>query len=81
LVPALVFFVVTNFAVWAFESDYSRSAAGLLACYVAAVPFFRWMLMGDVFYLVVLFGCAALAGVRWTMPSRLQSQPVAARKN
>jgi len=81
LVPALVFFVVTNFAVWVFESDYPRTAAGLLACYTAAVPFFRWMLMGDVFYLVVLFGAAALAGVRWTAPSRLQPQPATAREN
>jgi hypothetical protein len=27
-----------------------------------AVPFFRWMLAGDVFYLAILFGCSALAG-------------------
>lgn len=60
--PATVFFVVTNFAVWAFQSDYEKSLAGLVQCYVAAVPFYRWMLAGDVFYLVVMFGCWAIAG-------------------
>lgn len=79
LVPALVFFLATNFAVWAFESDYPRTAAGLVACYAAAVPFFRWMLVGDVFYLAVLFGSAALAGVRWPVPAKRQPQPVPAR--
>ena len=47
---------------WAFQSDYEKSLAGLTRCYLAAVPFYRWMLAGDGFYLVVLFGCWALAG-------------------
>jgi hypothetical protein len=50
--------------VWAFESDYPKTLAGLYACYLAAVPFFRSMLAGDLFYLAVLFGCAAVAGQR-----------------
>jgi hypothetical protein len=61
LVPATVFYLVTNFAVWAFQSDYEKSLAGLGHCYLAAVPFYRWMLAGDVFYLAVLLGCQALA--------------------
>jgi hypothetical protein len=64
LAPATLFFVMSNFAVWAFQSDYERSLSGLTQCYVAAVPFYRAMLAGDVFYMVVLFGCWALAGVR-----------------
>jgi hypothetical protein len=79
VVPALVFFVVTNFAVWAFESDYAPTLAGLIQCYVAAVPFLRWMLAGDIFYMAVLFGCGALAGISLAAPSRLQPQPIAAR--
>jgi hypothetical protein len=63
LVPAVLFFFVTNFAVWAFQSDYERSLAGLTRCYVAAIPFFRAMVAGDVFYLAVLFSCWALAGL------------------
>jgi hypothetical protein len=64
LVPATLFYLVSNFAVWAFQSDYAKTWAGLVQCYWAAVPFYRWMLSGDVFYLALLFGCAALAGVR-----------------
>ena len=63
VLPATVFFVVTNFAVWAFQSDYEKSLAGLAHCYWAAVPFYRWMLAGDVAYLGVLLACWSLAGV------------------
>lgn len=59
--PATLFWVVTNFAVWAFQSDYPKTLAGLAECYWAAVPFFRWMLAGDLFYLAILLGCLALA--------------------
>lgn len=63
-VPATLFFIVSNFAVWAFQSDYQKSLAGLIECYTAALPFYRWMLVGDLFYMTVLAGCwlAATAG-------------------
>jgi hypothetical protein len=70
-VPATLFYLVTNFAVWAFQSDYATTWHGLVLCYWSAVPFYRWMLSGDVFYFAVLFGCAALAGVRTTAPQPL----------
>ena len=63
LVPAMLFYLVTNFAVWAVQSDYAKTWVGLVECYWAAVPFFRWMLAGDLFYLAVLFTCGALAGL------------------
>jgi hypothetical protein len=61
--PATLFFIVTNFAVWAFENSYEESFAGLMQCYWAAVPFYRWMLAGDLFYMCVLLSCFALAGI------------------
>ena len=76
LVPATLFYLVTNFAVWAFQSDYQKTTSGLVLCYWSAVPFFRWMLSGDVLYLALLFGAAALAGVRTPVP-----QPLPAQKN
>lgn len=63
LLPAMLFWIVSNFAVWAFESDYEKSFAGLMQCYWMAVPFFRSMVAGDIFYLTILVGCAALAGM------------------
>lgn len=62
LLPATLFYIVTNFAVWAFQSNYEKTLAGLGQCYWAAVPFYRWMLAGDLFYLAVLLSCLVLAG-------------------
>ena len=61
----MVFFLSTNFSVWLFQGLYEKTPAGLAACYTAALPFYRPMLAGDVFYAAVLFGAAALAGLRW----------------
>ncbi len=60
-VPATLFFAVTNFAVWAFTPYYQKTLAGLANCYVAGLPFYRWMLAGDLFFLGVLAGCLVLA--------------------
>jgi hypothetical protein len=62
LVPATAFFIVTNFVHWAATSMYDHTWAGLMNCYVAALPFYRTMLVGDLFYLGLLVGCLALAG-------------------
>ncbi|HKC16585.1 MAG TPA: DUF6580 family putative transport protein [Steroidobacteraceae bacterium] len=56
LLSALVFFIITNFGVWAFDSLYPRTLPGLVACYTAAIPFIRNTLLGDVGYTAVLFG-------------------------
>ena len=58
---ALQFFLITNLAVWAIFTTYPKSAAGLIACYVAGLPFFWNTLAGDVLYVVLLFGGYALA--------------------
>ncbi len=60
LASAVLFFVVTNAAVWAWGGLYPKSPAGLAAAYVAAIPFFRNTLVGDTVYTVVLFGGYAL---------------------
>lgn len=62
LTPALIFFVVVNFAVWAFETHYAKTTAGLVECYTAALPFLRRMLVGDLAYTGALFGVAMAAG-------------------
>lgn len=80
-VPAVVFFLTTNFAVWASQSLYPKTAVGLAECYVAALPFFRRMLVGDLAYTGVLFAAAAIAGafslrgyVGQRAPNRLASE-------
>jgi len=61
LLGAIQFFLVTNFAVWAFGLTYPRTSAGLVACYVAGIPFFWNTLSGDALYATLLFGSFALA--------------------
>jgi len=56
LSSSLSFFLVTNFAVWAFSPMYTANAGGLLKCYIAALPFLQNTLCGDLFWGIVLFG-------------------------
>jgi hypothetical protein len=62
---SLIFFLVTNFAVWAFSPLYPANAAGLVKCYIATLPFLRNMIAGDLAWGFVLFGgCWLLQGAR-----------------
>jgi len=74
IVPATTFYLVTNFAVWAFKSSYEPTLAGLAACYAAGLPFYRAMLAGDLFYLGLLLACFAAARV--TAPGRRTADSV-----
>jgi len=58
---SVLFFIVTNFGVWLVSHLYPKTMEGLVNCYVAAIPFFRNTLAGDVVYTMVLFGGFALA--------------------
>jgi hypothetical protein len=62
LAASLLFFLTTNFAVWLQQPElYPRTAAGLLVCYTAAIPFFGPTLAGDLFYVTLMFGAFAFA--------------------
>ncbi|MCH2114495.1 MAG: hypothetical protein MK171_06260 [Pirellulales bacterium] len=61
LAGSLVFFIVTNFGFWLLTSIYPHSLEGLLQCYVRAIPFVRFTILGDFCYSVALFGGFALA--------------------
>jgi hypothetical protein len=68
LAAEVVFFVVSNFANWAFQGTfspgtpalYALTPAGLLECYFMAIPFFEKSLTGMLVYAVALFGGDAL---------------------
>ena len=62
---SILFFLVTNFAVWAAGTLYPLTPGGLDACYVAAIPFFRNTIAGDLGFTALLFGGFALAQKRW----------------
>jgi hypothetical protein len=59
---AVVFFVVTNFADWL--AFYPRTWAGLVTCYLNAIPFFDRTLVSDLLFSAILFGVYAVAEKR-----------------
>ncbi len=62
---ALIFFVITNFAVWAMTPYYPNTFQGLITCYTMAIPFFHTTLLGDLFYSAVFFGGFYFVQVRY----------------
>ena len=57
---SVLFFVITNFGTWAMQDLYPKTPAGLLACYTAAIPFFRNTVFGDLAFAALLFGAGYL---------------------
>ncbi|HSR18620.1 MAG TPA: DUF6580 family putative transport protein [Ignavibacteriaceae bacterium] len=56
IASSVLFFAVTNFAVWMSYRMYPMNLTGLAECYVAAIPFFSYTLLGDLFFVGLLFG-------------------------
>lgn len=61
LAGSVLFFIITNFAVWAFTPLYVKTMAGLVQSYYMAIPFFRSSAMGDLFYVGVFFSLYEVA--------------------
>src|SRR5262245_19555959 len=61
MVPcSVLFFLLSNGAVWAFSGMYSLTWQGLVQYYVVALPFLEKTVLGDLFWTAVLFGGAWL---------------------
>lgn len=56
LTSSVLFFLITNFAVWLAGGMYPMNFPGLMMCYAAAIPFFQNTLAGDLFFTGLLFG-------------------------
>lgn len=56
LTGSFLFFIITNFTVWAATPWYEKSVVGFVKCFTLAIPFFRNTLLGDLFYVGVMFG-------------------------
>ena len=61
LAVAVSFFTLSNFAVWAAYEMYPHTWSGLMAAYVAGIPFFRGEIASDVLFATVFFSIPALA--------------------
>jgi hypothetical protein len=70
---SVLFFIITNFAQWLSYPLYSKDITGLIACYVAAIPFFHYTLLGDLFFAGVLFGAFELAKVKFPQLTKVKA--------
>jgi hypothetical protein len=56
IASSTIFFLATNFAVWAFSPMYEKTLEGLVLCYTMAIPFFQNTVAGDLIWSGVIFG-------------------------
>jgi hypothetical protein len=57
---ALTFYIVVDFAIWVGrQHTYPHTLAGLMDCYIAALPFLRNDVIGNVVYCAIMFGSYA----------------------
>jgi len=55
LLSSLIFFVLTNFAVWLGGTLYPLTIDGLIACFVMALPFFKATALSTAVFSAVMF--------------------------
>ena len=73
LAGSVVFFLVSNFAVWAAWGDlYPMTFAGLMTCYAAGLPFFRRAVEGDLLFTAAMFAAPV---VLHALSVRLRNSP------
>ena len=63
LVGSTLFYLITNCVLFYSTKMYPHTWAGQMASYANALPFFRSTLLGDLFYVGVLFGSFELVAV------------------
>lgn len=55
LLSGVGFYLTTNAAVWFFTNAYPSTAGGLVASYLAGLPFLKWTILGNLCYAAILF--------------------------
>ena len=68
-----LFFVITNFGIWAQGSLYPQTVEGLKNCFTMAIPFWGQQLSSDLFFMVVLWCVYQLFQVVFAKASKVTS--------
>ena len=82
IVSSILFFLITNFAVWYGSTFYPQNMAGLVTCYVSGLAFYNGTsfflngLAGDLFFSAILFGGYHLLQLRFG-----ELKPIRVRNN
>jgi hypothetical protein len=56
LLASTIFFLISNLGSWWMMPTYTKDFSGVLAAYVAGLPFFLNTIAGDLFFTALLFG-------------------------
>lgn len=56
LAATALFYLATNFAAWLGNPMYPQTSSGLIASYIAGIPFLQWSVLGTLVYAAALFG-------------------------
>jgi len=63
MLGAVLFFLITNNVFLYTPALYQHNFSGMIASYVAGLPFFRWQILGDLIYAGALFGAYEVARI------------------
>lgn len=61
IAAAFIHWIISDFGVWIGGHMYPKTPAGLMTCYVAAIPYMKNMLIGNLIFGGVMFGIFELA--------------------
>ncbi|HMS29766.1 MAG TPA: hypothetical protein PKD32_07940 [Saprospiraceae bacterium] len=69
---SFIFFLLSNFAVWATGTLYPKTLLGLESCFIAAIPFLSYELAGNLFYSAIFL----VAYFVWNRQANLAPLPL-----
>jgi hypothetical protein len=69
---SVLFFLVTNFAFFYPETIHPHTMGGIRESYLAGLPFFRYTVVSDLVFNVILFGSFYLAQLRFPKLSKIR---------
>ena len=55
LISPSIFYIISNFGVWAIGLTYTMDLQGLISCYVAGIPFFDETLLSTIIFSITIF--------------------------
>lgn len=55
VIGSALFFIITNFGVWATGALYTKDFSGLMNCYTMAIPFYKTTFTSDILYTFTFF--------------------------
>ena len=63
---SMVFFLLSNFGVWAGSGMYVKNLNGLITCYLAGLPFLQNTMVSNILFTTVLFGSYYLIQIQYS---------------